>query len=440
MLNPAESPIKILFIHKNFPAQFGRLAQWLAGQGWDVSFATQLEGAEGKQFTIVPFTTHREVTPGIHRYVAGLERSVINAQGFARKALQLSRNGYQPDLVVAHSGWGVGSLAKDIWPDCVYVPYFEWYYNWPPIDRTPHDKAGNELEGRAHARLRNASCWLDFSSADAAICPTRFQVERFPEFLRDRLTVLPDGVDTDLHRPGPKNYKLLEHIGVPPGAEVLTYLARGMEPARGFPEMMRAVSALQSTRKNLHTVIVGNDRVAYGRQIEECSWKERMTSELDLDAGRIHFTGLVSQTDMIGLFQSSDVHLYLTAPFVLSWSILEAMSCGCLIVASNTEPVCEFITHEETGLLCDMNDHEALVSMVNRALMEKSTLRPIKVKARKSIIETLDAKRIAFPLKKKFFEDLLSQKDRRGYGGVTQTKQPLANPARFNPENFDDGH
>lgn len=413
MQQPAKTPLKILFIHQNFPAQFGGLARWLIGEGWDIRFATQLNGVSDEQFTIVPFRAHREVTPGIHHYVAGFERSVINAQGFARAAVGLRKGGYRPDLVVAHSGWGVGSLAKDVWPDCVYVPYFEWYYSWPPIDRTLHDKPRDELDERARTRTKNASIWLDFSSADAAICPTKFQADRFPDYFRDRLTVLPDGVDTDLHRPGPRNNKLLERFGVPADAEVLTYLARGMEPARGFPEMMRAVAALQRTRPNLHTVIVGNDRVTYGQQIEEGSWKKRMTSELDLDLGRLHFTGLVPRREMIGLFQSSDVHLYLTAPFVLSWSALEAMSCGCLIVASDTDSVREFMTDEETCLLCDMNDLEALISVVDRALTEKAALRSVREAARKRVIEKLDAKRIAYPLKKKFFEDLLEQRDRR---------------------------
>ncbi|MCQ8129627.1 glycosyltransferase [Methylomonas rivi] len=399
---------KILFIHENFPAQFGGFADWLTAKGWDVKYATAKTDVGAVKFDVVNFKAHRGVTAGQHHYLTGYEKAIINAQAFARMAVDLSKQGYRPDIIVAHSGWGVGSFAKDVWPGSKYVPYFEWYYSWPPKDRSRHDLPSDFLDGRAKARVRNSPMWLDFSSADAAICPTKYQAEQFPLFIRDMISVMPDGVDTDLHCPGSRDEELLSRIGIPRDARVLTYLARGMEPTRGFPEMMEAVAKLQQRGNDFHTIIVGSERVAYGRKLESGSWKQRMIEDLDLDLSRVHFTGLVSRKDMISIFQSSDVHLYLTVPFVLSWSMLEAMSCGCLLVASDTDPVREFLKHGDNALLVDMNNTEELVSMLEHALSEGEALKVLRHNARDFASREFDAKSIAYPRKMKFLEQVIS--------------------------------
>lgn len=399
-------PPRILFIHENFPAQFGTFAGWLAARGWDVTFATAREGVGEVGFRVVTFKPHREVTKGIHHYVAGFERAVINGQAFVREAVRLRAAGYVPDIVVAHSGWGVGTFVKDVWPETRFVPYFEWFYHWPPRDRSRHDPPSDDLEGRARARVRNAPMWLDLSSADGAICPTGFQAEQFPQAFRDRITVLPDGFDTAMHCPGPRDDALLARFGVPRGAPVLTYLARGMEPSRGFPEMMEAVALLQKRRADLHAVIVGEDRVAYGRKLDSGSWRTSMLERLALDQSRLHFTGRVSRPDMIRIFQSSDAHLYLSVPFVLSWSAIEAMSCGCLMVASDVAPVREVMRHEENALLVDMHDAGAIADAVERALAKGDDIAAMRQRARADIVARFDAESVAFPRTVAYFESL----------------------------------
>ena len=225
----------------------------------------------------------RKPAEATHRYLRPLEGAVITGQAFARAALGLDRAGFVPDVVMAHAGWGVGTFLRDVWPAAAAIPYFEWYYTWPYPDRTPWDtEAADPLDARARNRIRNAPLWADFSTATRALCPTRFQAAQFPDWMRERLTVMHDGVDTELHSPGEgRDRAILARWGVPEDAEIVTSITRGMEPHRGFPETMRALALLQKRRPKLHALIGGEDRVAYGAQLPEGeSWKGRMLAEL----------------------------------------------------------------------------------------------------------------------------------------------------------------
>jgi glycosyltransferase involved in cell wall biosynthesis len=400
--------MRILFIHKNYPAQFGELGHWMAEQGWDVTFATERDDVASEKVRIVPFKPHRDGTKGIHHYVAGLERAVLAGQGFARVAVDMRSKGYIPDIVVAHSGWGVGSFVKDIWPNCKFVAYLEWFYQYPAADRTPHDEPKDDLESRAFARSRNTPFWLDFSSADAILTPTEFQAAQFPDVFRPITTVLHDGIDTNLNSPGPRDPALLDEMGIPSDARIITYLARGMEPARGFPEMMRATHQIVQNHENVHVIVVGKDRIAYGAR-SQGSWKDRMIKELEPDLSRYHFTGLVPRSQMVRILRASDAHLYLTAPFVLSWSFLEAMSTGVLMVAADVAPVREFMGDNQEGLLVDIYDHDALVKRIEQALANPESGKVLRKASRTKMVNTMDARAIMFPKHLTFFEELLQQ-------------------------------
>jgi glycosyltransferase involved in cell wall biosynthesis len=406
---PGRAGRRILFAHKNFPAQFGAFGEWLAGQGWEVGFLTQREGAEHPAFRVVVCADHRQAAEATHRYVRGFEQAVITGQGFARAALGMRAAGFRPDVLMAHAGWGAGIFLKDVWPEAACIPYFEWYYNWPYVDRTPFDAdPGDPLDALARTRVRNAALWADFSTADRALCPTRFQAAQFPDWLRPRLTVMHDGVDTDLHAPAPPGAPrraILARWGVPEDAEVVTSITRGMEPHRGFPETMRALALLLARRPRLHALIGGEDRVAYGAQLPEGdSWKRRMLAELDLDLSRVHFTGLLSRQDMVALMRAGDAHVYLTVPFVLSWSLLDAMATGCLIVASDTPPVREFMTEGRTGLLVPPHDPAALAARIEEALDAGDGLARLRARARARIVEGFDATRVVYPRKRAWLE------------------------------------
>ena len=402
--------MKALFVHKNWPAQFGGFCAHLRRSGWDVAFATQREDARSETMRIVRFKSHRASSSSTHPYLRSLEDSVIAGQGLARAAVGLARTGWNPDVIVSHSGWVAGAFAKAIWPDAVFVPYFEWFYRFPAVDGTPFDKPVEPLDASARTRARNLPFMLDFDAAEIGLVPTAFQAQQFPTWMRDRLVVMHDGIDTDLHAPGPGDVARARH-GIPAGAELVTSLARGMEPHRGFPEIMRAVERLQKRRPNLHAVIVGEDRVAYGAKLPQGeSWKRRVLGELDLDAKRIHFPGRVPRTEMVELLRASDAHLYLTVPFVLSWSMLEAMSIGCVLVASDVAPVREFVADDETGLLVPPGDLDALVARVEFALDSARTLGPLRAAARRRIVDHLDAERILYPRKRDLLRSLVERR------------------------------
>lgn len=399
---------KILFIHQNFPAQFGAIGGWLSKQGWDVTFATARTEDINPGYRILKFKNHRDVSKGIHRYLVGTEQAVIAGQGFARTAIEAAKAGYRPDIVMAHSGWGVGTFAKDVWPDAKFIPYVEWWYRWPAVDRSQHDLPSKEpVDERARTRVRNTPMLLDLMAADQILCPTQFQADQFPEIWRDKITVLHDGIDTDLIVPGERDKSILAKHKIPVDAEIVTYVARGMEPQRGFPEMMRAASILQKKRPNLNMVIVGKDRIAYGNKSASESWKDKLLSELPFDHSRLHFTGLLPRSDLNRVFQMSDAHLYLSVPFVLSWSSLEAMSAGCHLVAADNAPVHEFMEDGKTATLVDPYVPQKIAEGVEKALDDKERAKSIRTAARQQIVQDLDAKTVIFPEKERMFAALL---------------------------------
>lgn len=368
--------MKVLFLHKNFPAQFRHLAARLAADpDNEVVFAsTKTEGEiQGvrRVFFDARETDHRDP----HPYVINLQNAVTTGIGAFEAAMALRGEGFRPDLVYAHAGWGPGLYMKDVWPDTRALTYFEWFYNADGPDRDPTDAPGPMPEAeRRRLRTRNAAMLTEFAGTDWGVSPTRFQASQFPRFMRDRITIHHDGIDTAFFRPG-RVRPAFDELGlpIPAHAPVVTYATRGMEPYRGFPQAMRAMRAALAERPDLHGVVLGQDRVAYGRQLPKGeSWKARMMEELELgpliEAGRLHFPGLLPYGKYLRVLQASSVHIYLTVPFVLSWSLLESMAAGCLVLSSRTAPVEEVITHGYNGLLVDLQDWQGLAAHVLEAV------------------------------------------------------------------------
>ena len=365
--------MKVLFSHQNFPAQFGAFGSYLARNGWDVTFVTAAEAKVAPdKCRLIKMRPHRSNTKGIHRFAHALEKSMINGQAFANACIQARDAGYVPDVVVAHSGWGSGTFAKAVWPDCKYVAYVEWYYRWPMVDFAGDKIFQSDEDGRAMALSRNAPTLLDLVEADHVFCPTAFQAEQFPAMYHSNMTVMHDGIDTRLHAPAPGRKMQIPGGTLTTENEVVTFATRGMEPHRGFPQFMRALKQLQLKRPNLHAVIGGEDRVAYGRGLPKGeSWKQRMIDELDLDLSRVHFVGFLPRQDYVRMLQCTDLHVYLTVPFVLSWSMIEAMSVGCPIVASDVAPVREALVDGKNANLVDHNDIDALLTAMERTLDDR---------------------------------------------------------------------
>lgn len=394
--------MKILFVHDNYPAQFGVLGGALARLGWDVRFATAWEGAEGKGAPFIHYAKGREASAQTHPYAHHWDKAVIRGQSAARGFLAARDQGYRPDIIMAHSGWGSGTFARDIWPNAKFVPYLEWWYNYPAPDSLSIGDHENDLHRRLLQRGRNAPLAVDMVGADLCLCPTHFQASQFPADLRERLTVIHDGVDTTLHAPAAKPVETAAGVDLSGMEEITTFFTRGMEPHRGYPQFMRALADLQERRPGLHAIIGGKDRVAYGRQLPEGeSWRQRIEAELAdrLDMSRIHYVGLQPRTEFIKVLQASHAHIYLTADFVLSWSMLDAMAIGCPMIVSDCPPVREFMD-ETTGVLVGLHDHGALTAAIEYSLDNREAMQARGQAARAVITENYDA------------TDIYAQKDR----------------------------
>ncbi|MGF1502904.1 MAG: glycosyltransferase [Paracoccaceae bacterium] len=388
----------ILFAHTNFPAQFGALGDRLARAGWDVAFATQRKGVTHSRIRVLSFPEGRDATKGVHPYLASTERAVITGQSAARVFFGAHDAGLKPDIVMAHSGWGAGLFAKDVWPDTVYVPYFEWWYNAPPIDSVFLGETTNR-DAMVRQRVRNTPILIDLAAAEFGLVPTRFQAVQFPPRFAPLLRVIHDGIDTEMHKPAETRPERVGELDLRQMPELVSYATRGMEPQRGFPQFMRALALLQKRRPGLHAIIAGEDRVAYGTKLPEGdSWKARMLAELDLDLSRVHFTGLLGRADYVALLQATGAHVYLTAPFVLSWSALEAMAVGAPIVANRVAPVEEYMTDGQTARLVDFHRPQEIANAVEAMLDDRETARRLGQAARAHIVENYR------------FEDIIARK------------------------------
>lgn len=383
--------MRILFLHPNFPAQFRHLAVALAKDPQNqVVFGTaRKEGSLAGVYKAL-YQTSRTAHPQTHHYVKPLENAVLQSQAVYRLCEQLKGQGFIPDLVYGHSGWGPTLLIKDIFPTAELLCYFEWFYqaHGSDADFDPTDPINADDEARI--RLKNAPILLDLYSCDRALSPTFWQRQQFPREYHSKITVLHDGVDPEFFQPKPQAKLVLPrlHLDLSDVPEIVTYVARGMEPYRGFPQFMESVALLQQRRPKCHVVVVGEDRVAYGKILpDHQTYKNLMLSKLDLDLNRIHFTGLLPYVEYLQVLQSSTVHVYLTRPFVLSWSMLEALATGCLVLASNTPPVTEVIQDGVNGLLVDFFAPQAICDRLEEVLNHPNHLAAIRLQARQTILQ-----------------------------------------------------
>lgn len=383
--------MKILFLHSNFPAQFRHLAINLAGNSNNrVVFGTTRQ--EGQIPGVYKFIYNPSRKPGreTHHYVKPLENAVLQGQAVYRELNNLKKEGFYPDVVYGHSGWGPTLFIKDIFPQAKLLCYFEWFYRDKGADVGFDPSEPVTTDDRLRIRIKNTPILTDLYSCDAGLCPTLWQKNQFPKEYHSKLNVLHDGIDTQYFSPREGEKLILPSIGLDlsEAKEIVTYVSRGMEPYRGFPQFMESVSLLQKKRKDCHVVIVGEDRVAYGRSLPNGkTFKQLMLETLDLDLSLLHFTGRLPYPQYLQVLRASSTHIYLTRPFVLSWSMLEAMSTGCLIIASNTPPVTEVIHDGVNCILVDFFSPQDILEKVENALDNPDLMKKLRINARKTILE-----------------------------------------------------
>lgn len=403
----------ILFLHQNFPAQFVHLAPALRERGHRV-VALTAEGNTRK--SPVETVRYRFQPQPVERAACRLGRSYVEATDRATavaRAAQIlrDRHGFRPEVVFGHIGWGETLFLREVWPEARLLQYAEFYY-------APHGRdAGFDpefsaptLDAALAVRARQAHLAHAMAQADAAVAPTHWQASSFPQCFRDRITVLHDGIDTDAARPDPAARVVLPGGGAEfrAGDEVLTFVSRNLEPYRGFHIFMRALPEILAARPEAHVVIVGADGRGYGPAPSQGkSWKNVLLNEVAdrLDMRRVHFTGWVPHEMFLALMRVSRVHAYLTVPFVLSWSMLEAMAAGALVVASRTPPVQEVISHGVTGRLVDFFDVPGWSAVLTDALAEPQKYDPERQAARAHVLAHYDLHSLCLPRLVAFVEN-----------------------------------
>jgi glycosyltransferase involved in cell wall biosynthesis len=411
--------MNILFIHQNFPGQFKHLAPALAARGHNVVAMPIREGEPTKWLgtTVVPYQLNRSTTEGIHSWTAETEAKFIRGEACFRACQRLKAQGFSPEVIIAHPGWGESLFLKEIWPKAKLGIYCEFYYRPHGAD-VGFDQEFPQPDDADACRviLKNVNNLLHFETADAGISPTKWQASTFPERFKSKITVVHDGIDSDIVAPNPNvQLSLGSGVQLTRQDEVITFVNRNLEPYRGYHVFMRALPEILKRRPQAKIFLVGGNDVSYGaRSPDGRSWRDIFISEVrpqisNEDWSRVIFLGNVPYEHFIPLLQLSTVHVYLTYPFVLSWSLLEAMSVGCAIVASNTQPVREAIRHNDTGRLVDFFDVQGLAHEVCSLLDDPVARRNLSINARAFVKKTYDLKTVCLPRQIEWVESLVSQ-------------------------------
>jgi glycosyltransferase involved in cell wall biosynthesis len=423
--------MKIVFVHQNCPGQYRNLAPRLAADPANqVLFITKRGKPQIPGVRNVEYELARKPRPEVHHYVRMLEDGVLHGQGAARAAVELAKEGFKPDIVCAHMGWGEALYLKEVWPSTPILGYFEWFYHPHGTDA---DFARDEpftLDDACRIRTRNALHLLNLETADWGISPTRWQWRQHPTAYRDKITVLHDGVDTDIAVPDPGAEVQLRRDGVTLGQrdEVVTYISRNLEPYRGFKTFMKAAELILKRRPACHILVVGGDSVSYGRApADGRKWRDVMLEEVDLDPARMHFLGRVPYQQFLSVLQVSAAHIYLTVPFVLSWSMLEAMSAECLIIGSRTPPVEEVIEDGRNGLLADFFSPEEVADRVDQVLDHPTRMKDLRQRARQTVLDRY-ALKLCLPRHEKLIETLASGRTPLAAVPAPARPQPAARP------------
>lgn len=381
---------RILLVHQNFPGQFRRIGlNWAQEPGWEVIGLGRRTAPGMNTVRWIPYDLARQPHKQQHPYLRQMEDAVLHGQAVARVLLKLKQQGYKPDAILAHPGWGETLYVRDVFPDARLIHFCEWYYGTPGSDVGFDPEFPSSFDTLAKLRTWNALHTLNLTNCDVGVSPTQWQRSRHPDIFLPKIHLAHEGIDTELLQPDPKAHLTLPsgHT-VKAGDPVITYVARNLEPYRGFHHFMRMLAKVQQAHPRCHAIIVGGDEVSYGQKPSDApNWREKMLREVQLDATRTHFMGKVPYDVYRKVLKVSSAHIYLTYPFVLSWSMLEAMASGCLVIGSRTGPVQEVITDRENGLLVDFFDAAGMADRVVEALNDPAAMQPLREAAQRCVRE-----------------------------------------------------
>ena len=396
--------MQVLFIHQNFPGQYVHLAAALLAQG-DQPVA--IGGPTARALPGIPLHRYNPMplggVPTCHPWAEDFQTKCLRAAAVAELLERLIADGLAPDLVVGHPGWGELLSIQDLLPAGPVLHHVEFVYQVEGADvGFDPEFASAAWQLRSRVRLKRATQLLTLHDLDWGLAPTAWQAATAPVEFQNRISVIHEGIDTREIMPRAHASVTLNRAGLKlePGDEVVSFVARSLEPYRGFHRFMRMLPQLQALRPNAQVVIVGGEGVSYGTApAAGGSWKSALLQELDgqLDLNRIHFVGQVPLAVLHELFRVTACHVYLTVPFVLSWSLLEAMACGAVVIGSATAPVQEVIRDGENGLLVDFFDGEGLAERIAAVLADPAAHRPLGQAARQDMVARYDLTTVCLP-------------------------------------------
>ena len=406
--------MNILFIHQNFPGQFRFVSKALADKGHKVRalgiFGKPVDGVE-----VVNYNLKKQNTPGIHPLAIEFETKVTRGEAAMYAMLNLKKNGFVPDLVIAHPGWGESLFAKDVFPDAKLINYIEFYYGIDTDISFDPEFRPDDLTARVQMRIKNANNLISLEAMDGGISPTHWQKSTAPQIYQDKIKVIFDGVNTSILKPLARpQLKIIlsdkKEMVLDKDDEIVTYVSRNLEPYRGYHSFIRSLPKLMKARPNAKIIIIGDNKTSYGKAPPSNeSWQSIFLNEVkdSIDLSRIYFLGALPYEIYIALLQMSRVHVYLTYPFVMSWSAIEAMSCGALMVGSKTAPVEEFIQHKKNGLLVNFFNYEEIAETIAEALAKPNDYLDLREAARKTVVDHYDLETVCLPQQLNYFESFI---------------------------------
>ena len=385
-----DNAMKIVFIHQNFPGQFPHIARHLAADKNNQVFSiAQKHGKPQPNINHIVYAPARVPHKSTHHYLINAEMGVLNGQAVAKVLEALKQKGVKPDVIVGHLGWGETLFAKDVFPDVPLVNYFEFFYKAVGADTDFDPEFPNSADDVLRIRTKNAVNLLGLHACDAGISPTNWQRSLYPLEFQPKISVIHEGINTDLAKPDQNaEYWHSKTVKFSKKDKIVTFVARNLEPYRGFHIFMRAIAHIQAAHPDCTILVVGSDGVSYGRKNDTTeTYRAQLLKEVKVDQSRVHFLGKLDYANYLKILQISSVHVYLTVPFVLSWSMLEAMAAGCVVVGSDTPPVREVIEHEKNGLLVDFLSPQSVANGVNKVLENPAKMQHLGVAARKLLLE-----------------------------------------------------
>jgi glycosyltransferase involved in cell wall biosynthesis len=395
--------MKVLLVHQNFPGQMRHLGLALHRRGDRVISIGGPLSAKQAPWQLIRYNELLNKPHPCHRWAEDNLSKVLRAETVGAIMFKLRQEGWTPDIVIGHSGWGELVPVKDIFPDVPVMHYLELFYQPKGLDvNFDPEFEDQNWDNQTKVRIRQSLQLQALHSLDMVLMPTRFQADTIPIEYRHKCEIIHEGIDTEAISPIDDRYIKLKKAGLTlrKGDEVVSFVNRSLEPMRGFHVFMRSLPKLQQLRPNAQIIIVGSENVSYGQPPQgHANWKDAMLHELSgkIDLSRIHFVGKVPHDTLHDIFRICSCHVYLTYPFVLSWSMLEAMSCEAVVIGSKTPPVGEVIEHQKNGLLVDFFDTNELAETIAQVLSDPDQYRILAQQARKTIQERYDLNTVCLP-------------------------------------------